>query len=346
MTTALTTPNHLISLPLGELYQLGKTLLPTGFLPSTIKTPEQAVAIMIKGQELRIPPMYALSNIVVIQGKPAANAELMLALIYRDHGDDAIIFQETSATSATISYRRRSWKQRQSFTFTAADAKTAGLTGGNWAKYPAAMLRARCISAVARLAFPDTIGGMYTPEELGLDADVETGEIGATYTPRLVDTRSGEILDEPPATDKQRNYITGLQDKLAWDSQRLATHAKEQGVDLAGMTASQASALIESLKLLADAQGKQPERPLVTRLREIVADCRGAGVPIPDLPRPRDMNDEQLDKAIQDLEAEYSKAQQAADQVHEDLSGDVENLFNEPVPVRGGKRRQPVEDLL
>lgn len=29
-----------------------------------------------------------------------------------------------------------------------------------------------------------------------------------------------------------------------------------------------------------------------------------------------------------------------------DLSGDVENLFNEPVPVRPGKRRQLVEDLL
>ena len=123
MTTALTpTSNHLISLPLADLYQLGKTLLPTGFLPSTIKTPEQAVAVMLKGQELRIPPMYALSNIVVIQGKPAANAELMLALIYRDHGDDAIVFTETAAAGATISYKRRNWRERQSFTFTAADA--------------------------------------------------------------------------------------------------------------------------------------------------------------------------------------------------------------------------------
>jgi hypothetical protein len=344
VTTALTTPSHLISLPLGELYQLGKTLLPTGFLPSTIKTPEQAVAIMIKGQELRIPPMYALSNIVVIQGKPAANAELMLALIYRDHGDDAIIFTETSAMGASISYKRRSWKERQVFSFTSADAKTAGLSGGNWSKYPAAMLRARCISAVARLAFPDTIGGMYTPEELGLETDA--GEEGATYTPRLVDKGTGELLDapsQPMATDKQRNYITGLQDKLGWHSGQVEAYARERGVDVASLTAAGASTLIEGLEALSKERGKAPERPLVKRLRELVGECRSAGVPIPDLPRPRDMTDEQLDAAIQSLEIEYSKAQQAAEQVHEDLSDDA--LFNEPVPVRGSNRRA-VEDLL
>lgn len=200
MTNALApTSNHLITLPLGELYQLGKTLLPTGFLPGTIKTAEQAVAIMLKGQELRIPPMYALSNIAVIQGKPAANAELMLALIFRDHGDDAILFTETSSTIATISYKRRSWRQRCGFSFTIADAKTAGLAGGNWNKYPAAMLRARCISAVARLAFPDTIGGMYTPEELGVDTNQETGEIVSLALPPAppADTTTGEVIDAP-----------------------------------------------------------------------------------------------------------------------------------------------------
>lgn len=195
MTNALAISGHLTSLPLGELYQLGKVLITTGFLPTAIKTTEQAVAVMLKGQELRIPPMYALSNIAIIQGKPAASAELMLALIYRDHGDDAIQFVETTATAATISYKRRTWKERRELSFTAADAKAAGLAGGNWSKYPSAMLRARCISAVARLAFPDTISGMYTPDELGVETNIETGEYRA---PQLVDTRTGEILDAPP----------------------------------------------------------------------------------------------------------------------------------------------------
>jgi hypothetical protein len=154
-------------------------LVQTGFLPQHIKNAEQAVAIMLKGYELGIPPMHALNNIAVIGGKPVANAELMLALIYRDHGDDAIHFTETTPQQCTISYARRAWAQRDTFTFNMDDARRAALSGTNWTKYPAAMLRARCISAVARLAFPDSIGGMYSPEEMGAAVEVnpETGEI-------------------------------------------------------------------------------------------------------------------------------------------------------------------------
>lgn len=157
--------------------QQADMLVKTGFLPPTIKTPEQAVAIMMKGRELGVPPMYALSNIAVISGKPACTAELMLALLYRDHGDAALQVTETTAQRCAAAYKRRGWREAQTFAFTIEDAKTAGLSGGNWAKYPAAMLRARCISAIARMAFPDSIGGMYTAEELGAAVNGETGEI-------------------------------------------------------------------------------------------------------------------------------------------------------------------------
>lgn len=169
-----------------------------------------------------------------------------------------------------------------------------------------------------------------------------------------VDTTTGVVVDSPqapqnghspPASDKQRSYITGLQDKLGWHSGQVEEFARERGIHLATMYATEASTLIEGLKMLAEERGKPVERPLVKRLRELVADCRGVGVPIPDLPKPRDMTDEQIDQAIQALEVEYSKAQQAADAVADDLTGDVENLFNEPVPVRKSNR-QAVEDLL
>lgn len=157
------------------MVQMSEALFQSGLLPAHIKNSQAAFAIVAKGWELGIPPMYALSNIVVIQGKPTANAELMAALIYRDHGDDALAFPDSSNDACTTRYKRRGWLQASSYTFTIADAKRAGLTGGNWDKYPAAMLRARCISAVARMAFPDTIGGLYEPSELGaavvVDAD-------------------------------------------------------------------------------------------------------------------------------------------------------------------------------
>jgi hypothetical protein len=174
-------------------------LVKTGFLPTAIKTPEQAVAIMLKGRELQIPSMYALSNIAVIQGKPVCNAELMLALIYRDHGDEAIRFPQSDHERCTIAYRRRSWSEPQTYSFTFEDAKRAGLAGSQtWQKYPAAMLRARCISAVARLAFPDSIGGMYTPEELG--AAVTVNDEGSIEVLDVTPPPPVEIIGPPQQT--------------------------------------------------------------------------------------------------------------------------------------------------
>lgn len=57
---------------------------------------------------------------------------------------------------------------------------------------------------------------------------------------------------------------------------------------------------------------KPAERPLVKRLRDLVSECRAAGVAVPALPRPRDMTDEQLEAAIDEIEAEYAMAQEAA----------------------------------
>lgn len=173
-------------------------LLETGFLPEAIKTPQQAVAIMLKGRELGIPPMYALSNIAVIKGKPTANAELMLALIYRDHGDDAVVpvQAESGDTQATFLYKRRSWGNHLKFSFTIETARKAGITSNpTWGKYPAAMLRARCISAIARFAFPDSIGGMYTPEEMGAEETfTEDGDHRIMARPEDMVPR---IIEEP-----------------------------------------------------------------------------------------------------------------------------------------------------
>src|SRR5262245_57668211 len=164
--------------------EMARMMVPTGLLPASIKTPEQAVLIVMKGRELRVPPMHALAHIVIVQGKPACSAELMLALIYRDFGDEAVIVEESTATACRLTYKRPGWRERRSFGFTIEDARTAGLAGkGTWAQYPQAMLRARAVSAVARLAFPDSIAGMHMPEELGAtvavtgDGSVEVVEV-------------------------------------------------------------------------------------------------------------------------------------------------------------------------
>lgn len=60
------------------------------------------------------------------------------------------------------------------------------------------------------------------------------------------------------------------------------------------------------------------ERPLVKRLREVVAECRQVGVAVPELPKPKAMTDEQLLAVVAELEIELSVAQGAAEAVSEE----------------------------
>ncbi len=197
----------LTNLTVRDMLQLGNSLVGTGFLPNTIKTPEQAMAIMLKGQELRVPPMYSLSNIVIVQGKPSCSAELMLALIQRDFGQRAMRVKDSTDISCTVEYRLDGWDDIQSYTFTIKQAEQAGLfKNAVWKSYPAAMLRARCISAVARMAFPGSIGGMCVPGELGEAVTVTSdGEIVSTATvSRTIDIETGEIAAPAPVADFDR----------------------------------------------------------------------------------------------------------------------------------------------
>jgi hypothetical protein len=183
------------------MLEMAKVFLESGMLPAHVKTPAAAVLMMQKARELGIPPLYGLSNIAVVQGKPVCTAELMLALIYRDHGDGAVAVEHSDDESCAVRYRRRHARSSHLYAFTLEDAKRAGLLANQtWQKYPAAMLRARCISAVARMAFPDSIGGMYTPDELGARTVVDAE--GAVAIAPDEDARTApRALPRPPSRE-------------------------------------------------------------------------------------------------------------------------------------------------
>jgi hypothetical protein len=178
--------------------QMAEKLHRSGFMPDSIKTPGQALAVIQLGRELGLPPMFSLRNIFVIGGKPSLNAQAMAAIIKQRVHPDAITVEQTTNMDCTVSYWRPTWKQRRELTFTMADAKTAGLLDGsnkyNWQKYPRNMLQARCISGVAIMEFQDVLGGIYTPEELGAPVDVDPS---GTISVRVMDI---ERTTPPPAT--------------------------------------------------------------------------------------------------------------------------------------------------
>jgi hypothetical protein len=150
---------------------------------------------MTAGRELGVPATYALRNIHVVKGKPVCSAELMLALVRRAYGPGAMRVGKTSNTACTVQYREQGWDGISEYTFTIEDARQAGVANGNsWKNYPAAMLRARCISAVVRFAFPECIAGLYTPEEMGAEVVVtDEGHVNVVdSTSRPVETADDE----------------------------------------------------------------------------------------------------------------------------------------------------------
>lgn len=151
----------------GLMKQQASVLVQGGFLPHSIKTPEQAISIMLAGRELGIPPMEAFSSISVIKGKPTKSPELMLKLILRMFPTTKITYKVMNNEKCEMVVTRPG-QEPQEFCFSMADAKQAGLASkDNWKNYTRAMLRSRCIGEMARALFPDAISGSsYTPEEI------------------------------------------------------------------------------------------------------------------------------------------------------------------------------------
>lgn len=165
----------------GETYLAMKEqadlLVKSGFLPKSITSPEQALAIAIKGVEVGLPMMQSFAQINIIEGKPTISAEGQHFLIRKNCPKALIRVTERSATACKIS-AARPHEDLVDFSFTIEDAMKAKLMGNPaWQKYPKSMLFARCMSEVARTLFPDAIGGLsYTPEELGANVDMN-GEV-------------------------------------------------------------------------------------------------------------------------------------------------------------------------
>jgi hypothetical protein len=245
----------------GTIYNMAKALLPTGFLPNSIKTPEQATAIMLKGRELNVPPMYSLSNIVIVQGKPTVSAELMLALVQRDHGIEAMWVEESTNDHCTVGYK--SGNGKKFYTFTMEDAKRAGVTKNPvWSQYPAAMCRARAISAVARMAFPGSIGGMYVPGELGDPVTVtDEGEVQSVGTYED-DTPAWSAPTKTNATVERIDPDTGAIEPEDDDERVSAMTALLRTAEDNGITP-------DDIEVYFDRAGLDPETVTTARMRLI-----------------------------------------------------------------------------
>lgn len=193
------------------LKEIGRMAISSGLIPTTIKTPEQAMIILLKGRELGIPPMQAFSSIAVVSGKPTMSAELMLSLIYKNVPGAIVNYLRSDDKACEIEAKRPGGKPAK-FSFSMADAERAGLAGkGPWKQYPAALLRARTISAMARAVFPDALSGVvYTPEELGAQVDDEGDIVSAP----IIETPPAPVVQKlQPSSQLEAKIFFGSEDK-------------------------------------------------------------------------------------------------------------------------------------
>ncbi len=191
---------------LGEKVEWAKTLAVANLLPKAFQNnPGNLLFAVEYADALGISRINAITSIHVIEGKPSASADLIAALvrraghILRVQGDDTHALAELiRADDETFTY---------SAEWTLDKAKAAGLTGkGVWKNYPAAMLRSRAITEVARMGASEALLGLiYTPEELGADVD-QTGapvRVAATVQPTSGADRMRAIVSPQTITNSE-----------------------------------------------------------------------------------------------------------------------------------------------
>jgi hypothetical protein len=147
-------------------HMLATSLAKTSFAGSYKGKPEDATAAIMKGAEIGLTPLAALSSIHLIQGTPALSANALRAVVQAQGHEVWIV--SSSDKKAIAKARRHGSDIEHTSTWTIERATAMGLTGkDNWRKQAEAMLIARATSEVCRLVASDAILGIaYAVEEL------------------------------------------------------------------------------------------------------------------------------------------------------------------------------------
>ena len=159
-----------------ELMELAQMAIKSGLLPASIKTPEQAALIAIKGRELGITFMQSFESLFVVYGRVGMDTKLMASLLKRA-GHEYRVIERTPARAVIDLYLKGSLEPRR-FEMTMEEAEAARWhmeydkekkewrQKNTWRTMPARMLMYRCLSSAIRLLAPDCLFGMHTTDEI------------------------------------------------------------------------------------------------------------------------------------------------------------------------------------
>lgn len=181
-------------IPFNDLQQMGVALAKSGLFG--MKSPEQAIALMLVAQAEGQHPATIAQDYDIIQGKATRKTHSVLARFQAAGGSVAWHALTAEKADATFSHPSGG-SVRMEWTF--EQARKVGLTGkDNWKNYPRAMLRARCIAEGVRAVYPAAIGGMLVAEEAqDMPASQVAKHMGAADV--VTDGPSPELLEQAEA---------------------------------------------------------------------------------------------------------------------------------------------------
>ncbi len=211
--------NEIAVIPMSDIMTMAKSVAASGLFG--VKTPDQALALMLVAQAEGRHPAAAARDYDIIQGRPAKKSEAMLRDFIVSGGNVEWHALDDKVADATFSHPsggtiRISWDM--------ARATTAGLGGKDmWKKYPRQMLRARVVSEGVRTVCPMATSGMYVPEEV---QDFEPKPVTIEHQPPKHETDNITRL-----TDEAKEFAKEIErcdaaDKLEIVCQRFAGPAK------------------------------------------------------------------------------------------------------------------------
>lgn len=180
---------------LQEAMQLADLMANSEMVPKDFKGKPGNVLVAVQmGAEVGLPPMQAIQNIAVINGRPALWGDAIKAIILNSPLCEKFeeSFDEQSMT-AWVTVKRKGHAERQ-VSFSQADATKAGLLtkSGPWSQYPKRMLAMRARGFAARDEFADVLKGLSVAEE---QMDIVEKDVSPVHSAPIEET--GELAYYP-----------------------------------------------------------------------------------------------------------------------------------------------------
>jgi hypothetical protein len=193
-------------IPFSDMERMAQAIAKSGLFG--LKSPDQAVALMLVAQSEGRHPASVAAEFDIIQGRPALKSQAALARFQQAGGKIQWIERNDRKASAEFSHPAGG---SLVVTWTWERAEASGLTNKQtWRSFPQQLLGARVVAEGVRAVFPACLNGVYLAEEVAdfTPSAPSTGKfqaVKASLPPVEEKVIEGEVLQvvETPKAEKE-----------------------------------------------------------------------------------------------------------------------------------------------